>query len=283
MLPNFMIIGAPKCGTTWLSTALRQHPEVFMAREKEIHFFDHPENFARGKDWYEQHFTGAAHAAAIGEATPTYLSGSIYQPGIVTAIRDMVPACRLIIMLRDPVARALSALRHQIRMGRLSPNMDMDHELRTRLEARSGVVEFGNYSKAVALFLESFPRSQFHFVTYERGVVTSSQDTLAGVCRFLGISDSFGFADLERVRNRSIVSRAAFYASRVRPRFIGSTLARLLDSSGLSQPVVASASTRALLAEYYEPEVDRLSNLIGLDLQIWRDGWAGAPAARTSG
>ena len=72
MLPNLLIIGAQKCGTTWLARMLGQHPDVFMA-EEEIHFFDRAHNFARGTAWYESHFAAAAGQSAVGEKTPDYL------------------------------------------------------------------------------------------------------------------------------------------------------------------------------------------------------------------
>jgi hypothetical protein len=104
-LPNFVIIGAPRSGTTSLAHSLSQHPEVFVTMQvKELHFFD--TNFDRGLDWYRQQFSGAdaAAAKAAGEATPTYM----YDETAMSRMAETVPDARLIAILRNPVDRAYS-------------------------------------------------------------------------------------------------------------------------------------------------------------------------------
>lgn len=121
MLPDFIIIGAQKGGTTSLCSHLFQHPQILAARRKEIHFFDAPE-FAHGLGWYRAHFplelkrrSGRANARAItGEASPFYL----FHPHAHQRVFDVVPQVKLIVMLRDPVDRALSHYNHQVRKGR---------------------------------------------------------------------------------------------------------------------------------------------------------------------
>jgi len=71
-LPNFLIIGAQKSGTTWLARILKQHPEIFVYG-KEIHFFDRQQNFDKGIDWYKGHFEEIPHKQFVGEKTPDYL------------------------------------------------------------------------------------------------------------------------------------------------------------------------------------------------------------------
>jgi hypothetical protein len=70
--PTFLCIGAQKCGTTWLATAVSQHPEVGTGRKKELHFFDQREAYARGLDWYESQFRTGPETRAVGEFTPNY-------------------------------------------------------------------------------------------------------------------------------------------------------------------------------------------------------------------
>lgn len=71
MLPNFLIIGAPRSGTTWIQENIKHHPEIFMPEQKEIHFFDR--NYAMGIEYYEKYFSAYDGQKAIGEATPDYL------------------------------------------------------------------------------------------------------------------------------------------------------------------------------------------------------------------
>ncbi|MGA1624665.1 MAG: sulfotransferase [Prochlorothrix sp.] len=70
-LPNFLIAGAMKAGTTWLAQNLQEHPQIFIAPE-ELHFFNNPKNFAKGLSWYQRHFQAAGSAQAIGEKTAGY-------------------------------------------------------------------------------------------------------------------------------------------------------------------------------------------------------------------
>lgn len=120
MLPDFLIIGAAKSGTTSLYRYLVQHPRVRRARRKEIRFFYR--EYAQGERWYRAHFPLALRRAweksrhgefATGEADPSYL---LY-PHAPTRARALVPHAKLIAILRNPVDRAWSQYRHKVRMG----------------------------------------------------------------------------------------------------------------------------------------------------------------------
>jgi len=124
-LPDFIIIGAQKCGTTSLFHYLAGIEDVHMAREKEVHFFDR--HFARGLDWYESRFRAGDGPAPrwLGEATPLY----IFHPWAMSRIRETLPGCRLVVVLRNPVDRAYSHYHHEVVLG---------HEARTFVEAVDG-------------------------------------------------------------------------------------------------------------------------------------------------
>ena len=104
--PNFLVIGAQRSGTTWLDTALRAHPQVYLPeRRKEIHYFD--EHYSRGAEWYREFFSAAAARPglkAIGEVTPRYL----FDPLVPQRIAGDFPSMRLIAILRNPADRAYS-------------------------------------------------------------------------------------------------------------------------------------------------------------------------------
>lgn len=112
-LPDFLIIGAQKAGTTSLSTYLFQHPDINPPRTKEIHYFDSPE-FGLGPAWYRAHFPRVGMAGITGEASPYYLC----HPHVPRRVHELTPGVRLIVLLRDPVERALSHYHHQVRHGR---------------------------------------------------------------------------------------------------------------------------------------------------------------------
>ncbi|MCI5147305.1 MAG: sulfotransferase, partial [Candidatus Electrothrix sp. AR3] len=104
-LPNFLVIGAQKSGTTSLFHYICQHPQVFENKSKEIHFFDH--NYHCGANWYRSHFPLAGKLMrnrCLGEATPYYLC----HPHAPSHIFDLLPRVKIIAILRDPVERAIS-------------------------------------------------------------------------------------------------------------------------------------------------------------------------------
>jgi hypothetical protein len=115
-LPDFLIIGAQKCGTTFLYHLLCQHPYVEPAASKEVHFFD--TNFAKGVKWYRSHFSPPTQKEGrkvlTGESSPYY----IYHPHAAKRAAQVVPGARLITLLRNPVDRAFSDYNHKAREGR---------------------------------------------------------------------------------------------------------------------------------------------------------------------
>jgi hypothetical protein len=119
VLPHFVILGAQKAGTTTLYTQLGTHPAVMPALRKEVHYFDAS---PRPIEWYRAFFPRrravearerAVGAAVTGEATPFYL----FHPGAPARLRAAVPHARLVVVLRDPVERAVSGYHHAVRMG----------------------------------------------------------------------------------------------------------------------------------------------------------------------
>jgi len=119
VLPDFVVLGAQKSGTTTLYTQLTRHPAVMPALRKEVHYFDAA---PRPIEWYRAFFPRRrameARAATVGhavtgEATPFYL----VHPGAPTRLRAAVPHARLVVVLRDPVERAVSGYHHAVRMG----------------------------------------------------------------------------------------------------------------------------------------------------------------------
>ena len=121
LLPDFLIVGAQKCGTSTLAAHLSQHPRLLPPSTKEVHFFD--QTYGRGLDWYKAHFRRVDAADRLSrrtgascltfEATPYY----IFHPAIAERIAQCLPKAKIIIMLRDPVDRAYSHYQHEKSRG----------------------------------------------------------------------------------------------------------------------------------------------------------------------
>ena len=110
-LPDFLGIGTQKGGTTYLHGLLQQHPQVLLAHPKELHYFSL--HHGQGLDWYANHFAEAKAEQRCGEITPYYL----FHPLAAERIHAVIPAVKLIVLLRDPVERALSQYFHSRRLG----------------------------------------------------------------------------------------------------------------------------------------------------------------------
>ena len=116
-MPNFLIIGAMKSGTTALYYYLEQHPQVYMSPVKEPNFFCSEENsdgdFATRLGAYQDLFRDVSGEKAIGEASHCYL----YEPEAAARIQEYITDAKLIAVLRDPVDRAYSHFLHMVRNG----------------------------------------------------------------------------------------------------------------------------------------------------------------------
>jgi hypothetical protein len=111
-LPDFIILGAQKAGTSSLFYYLKQHPQIKMSLFREVHFFDN--NYHKGEKWYRSHFpllSKGFQNIVVGEASPYYL----IHPHAPRRIHEIIPSCRLIILLRNPIDRAISHYFHSVR------------------------------------------------------------------------------------------------------------------------------------------------------------------------
>jgi hypothetical protein len=192
-LPDFLIIGAMKAGTTSLFNYLCMHPQIVGSVPKELFYFcSHPE---RGERWYRRHFprrTGlAAKSILCGEATPTYLT-SERAPARAAAT---VPGAKIIVLLREPAARAVSHYYHRHRAGRETRSIDevFSAQAIARIEAgkpqgetEKYLYDRGNYAYGLKAWLNAFPENQILVLEAEQ-LFRKPVTIYAEVCRFLGI------------------------------------------------------------------------------------------------
>ena len=113
-LPDFLVLGAQKAGTTALYEYLTRHPQISGPSWKEVSFFDR--HWARGESWYRGNFPNVARTRGkhVGEASPSY----VFHPLAPQRVQEVVPEARLIVLVRNPVDRALSQYNHEVALGR---------------------------------------------------------------------------------------------------------------------------------------------------------------------
>ncbi|BBM72323.1 sulfotransferase family protein [Rhodothermus marinus] len=207
-LPNFLIIGAQKCGTSYFAAKLAQHPQVYVC-PGEVHFFDRAENYARGVEWYASLFEQGAGKRAIGEKTPDYLCpvDVSLRSVISERIHALLPDARLIVLVRNPVDRAESHINHLIRTHRISPFVSPDEVLFGRyryLGEKYAILEKGFYFKYISDFLKYYREERILVLIFEKYVRDDVRRGLQKVCSFIGVDSDFEFKYLDHIENAYI-------------------------------------------------------------------------------
>lgn len=179
MLPNFLIIGAAKAGTTSLYHYVRSHPQAFMPERKELSFFCEEFNWNRGVDWYERHFEGAGSAVAVGEASPRYTVHPLYR-GVPARIAGLLPGVRLVYLVREPIKRMQSHYLDRVIHGLESQSIEQ------ALLGNAFYLSSSSYALQLEQYLEYFPRDRI-LVILSEDLQRDRQEALSRVFRFLGI------------------------------------------------------------------------------------------------
>jgi len=274
-LPDFLIIGAQKAGTTWLRALLRHHPNVYMP-DREIHFFNKEHNYRRGLDWYARHFRGADGNKRIGEKTPNYLWTNVPDTGSDAPdphqnIAETLPGVQLIAVLRDPVARALSAYNHHMARGRLPPHLPMDRVLfgdHQRLCRRHGILTMGEYDRHLRDYLSVFDREQLLVLIFEEDVVDEPERGRQRTCSFLDLDPALIAEESDEARHVHSFSKPRAYLNYWLP--VPFVLTQPVDLFASPWKRTPSPETRDRLREHYAPHVDPLADLLDRRLDAWR-------------
>lgn len=258
-LPDFVLIGAQRCGTTSLFRALMEHPQILRpVLHKGVNYFD--VNYGRGPRWYRAHFPLAAAARARTRAfgPPCLFEASgyyMYHPFAPQRMAADLPDARLIALLRDPVERAYSAHQHESARGfeweSFERALDLEDErLAGELERMANDADYQSFTHRH----HSYTR-RGHYADQLEAFVT-----LFGRDKLLIIESEAFFADPEAEFDRVV----EFLGVRpYRPQRFDRYNARP------SQPM--SQSVRARLQEHFAPHDDKLASLLGRP-PVWRTG-----------
>lgn len=195
MLPNFIVIGAGKAGTTSLWGYLGDHPEVFVSNPKELNFFTVEHNWHKGLEWYERHFEAAGGAKAVGEVSGNYTNWPQYD-GVPARMAKTVPDARLIYVVRDPIERIVSAYRYMRVMGH------EEQPIEQALQTRPVYLNVSRYATQIERYLEYFQREQLCIVVSE-DLRADRENALRRVFAFLGVDPNVMPATMVREFNRT--------------------------------------------------------------------------------
>jgi len=281
-LPNALIAGAQKSGTTSLHRGLETHPQIFFPKGKqEIHFFDVAANYARGLDYYAALFSGHGGRPVVAQTSPLYL----YEPAVAGRIFEALPEAKLLFILRNPVDRAYSHYWHEVRYGyeKLSFAEALAAEperLKGDFEARRhwSYLDRGRYAVQLRRYLDLYPEEQI-MVCLQDELARDQPRLLRRCAAFLGADSGYSGwvpageagsgAGPVRRHNRARVPRIALLQRMTRGlRKRSRTAAALVDAVNLRPiryPPMADELRQRLEGEL-AGEIERLESLIGLDV-----------------
>ena len=267
-LPDFIILGAMKCGTTSLHDYLSYHPDISMSQPKELNFFVEHQRWERGVEWYKSNFTEPDKV--MGESSPNYTRDPLF-PGVAQRMHATLPDVKLIYCVRDPVRRIVSHYVHDYSIG--EQNRPFAEAV---LDEENAYLWCSRYHHQLTQYLAHYPAAQIKIVVLE-DMKERPQETLREVFEFLGVDASYqderfaansGTMPSAKTRRRNPLKswmrrnnvRGMYWLERNTPWIFGSPI---------EQPEVDAALHRKLLEKLQE-DTEAFRKVTGLELASWR-------------
>ncbi len=283
LLPNLVIIGAMKSGTTSLHSYLDLHPQIFMSRIKELNFFVEEENWSRGLEWYKSNFEQPAQI--IGESSPNYTKYPFFK-GVAQRMHSLIPDAKLIYIVRDPIKRIVSHYIHRVADGL---------EKRSFTEALADdwqtnhVITSSQYYRQLEQYLEYYSPDRILVISLE-DLARDSQpnakaqgiNTLRSVFQFLEVDSDFQHEDFAQVLHSSgaklkaLTPLGASLSTLPGGKLMQSALFRIVGGARASrwlyrrieQPVL-DESLRQKLVDFLAEDVAKLRSFTGRSFADW--------------
>lgn len=266
-LPDFVILGAMKCGTTSLHDYLNFHPEISMSHPKELNFFTEHQRWELGVEWYKSNFKEPGQV--MGESSPNYTRHPLF-PGVPEKMHATMPDAKLIYCVRDPVRRIVSHYVHDYSIGLQSRPF-----AEAVLDEKEAYLWASRYHYQLEQYLAYYPASQIKIVVLE-DIKEKPQETLRDVFEFLDVDPSYqdarfcassGTMPPAKTRRRNPLKswmrrnnvRGMYWLERNVPWVFGPPI---------KQPKVDGALRQQLL-EHLREDTQAFRELTGLELASW--------------
>lgn len=294
-MPNFLIIGAAKAGTSSLHYYLNQHPDVFMSEVKEPRFFalegetlnfQNPDDQSINHDSvteldaYQALFSAVTTESAVGEASPLYL----YSAKAVERINHYIPDTKLIVVLRNPVERAFSCYTHLLREGYETLPFDQalaeeDNRIANNWAHLWHYKRGGLYAEQLKPYIDTFGRERIKVYLYE-DLRADSVAMVQDMFSILGVDSSF-VPDMTKRNVSGIPKHMLLHKFFKRKNVVRSTIKAVVPAGARSQvaqkikmwnlgdkPVLAPEMRREL-TDYFRADILQLQTLIDRDISSW--------------
>lgn len=288
-IPTFVGIGAQKSGTTTLHDILRQHPGVFLPKVKETKFFCDDAKFQKGLQFYEQtYFARAGENAVLGEIDPDYM----YSEKSAERIRSLLgPGTKLIVMLRNPVDRALSHYLMTRRRGfetlGFEEALAREDERVARGEFERGHYSYGGrsqYANQIRRFLRCFSPRHFFFILFEEDFLERRVLTVSSLLEFIGAVPIV--LDVDHKSNPASEPRLPLLRDLIyKPNPVRDFVRRVfgapqwkmrlkafLDGANqrrMQRPILGAEMRERIMQRYFADDICDLEKLLGRDLGVW--------------
>ncbi|MCS3632495.1 hypothetical protein GGP55_003113 [Salinibacter ruber] len=279
MLPDFIIVGTAKSGTSTLAHHLRQHPDIYMP-SADVHFFyeSGKGKWGNGVQWYKEQFQAADSGQIIGEKTPTYS----YLPSVAKRIHDVLPGVKLIWLFRNPIDRAYSNYWH---VATYDGKEYLSFEQAIKREAKRSIgkkyLRRSKYCEQVGRYLEHFSKEQMHFIVFEE-LKNKPKSVLSDLLQFLDVDSDYAkklkpdtkknSTNIPRSILINYISRCAVRKSPIlRPVMsrIVRKLNQMLNRRWTPGYPEMDQELRERLEDHFKPYNRQLERQTGLDLSVW--------------
>lgn len=267
MLPNFLLIGPGRSGTTWITKCLSAHPEIFIPRRKSTRYFSG--NYANGLYWYESLFKDWSGERAIGEASAGYLPCA----EAPARIKKLLPNVKLIATLRQPVDRSYSSYGRLLALAKPGElNFNISYE--DKIKDTPRLLEEGLYAKHLDNYLHYFSQENMLILFYD-DMKEDPAAFLRLIYEFLGVDSEFVAPVMGQKINATSTkrprSKALYFAYRTLMRLKLFNLTQRIDQINSSEPPQIDPVTRdRLISDYYMADINSLERLTGRDLSSWK-------------
>ena len=282
--PTFFVVGAPKAGTTSLYFYLNQHPEIYLPKVKEPHFFSCPEvlesyyqvRFITKEADYFALYSNHKHETVAGDMSPSYLS----YPMVAERIKRFSQKAQIIIVLRDPVSRAISHFLMDVRKGyqkqKLSQFLKKPEESPLFYKE---YIENGFYYEQVKQYYQTFPKEQILILLFDE-LINDPLRFVKTIFKFLKIDSDFT-PDMKEIHNTSLTPRIKALKVFMGDTFVNNKAKQLLEAlpdraTSFIKKKLFKEDKKALylfeknhLLDFYRQDILKLARLIEMDLSHW--------------
>jgi hypothetical protein len=283
---DFVYVGAPRCGSTWLAAALEEHPGIWIPHNKEIHFFNdrlvYPfeYKYPRGIEHYRTYFNDAPNNVRIGELSPFYY----FDPQAAYRIHQHFPQTKIVIFLRDP-AEMLNSLYLLLRRRERR-----EATLEAELAKNPQLLDLGFYHRLITPYFDWFPKDNIFIAVYENFFADEAAN-MQRLFRFLNVDTGFlpsvmgkrvnwsqgdNISRVEQLRGQVIrllntkpLIPLKEILHRLKINRMDYSASSANEGKKVDKPKIRPQTRRELI-ELYQPDIERLEDTLSRDLSRWK-------------